>query len=212
MLGWPIPWSSKRTNLGLWLRGLIIYQGSLYNAWNWTVNRDLPIYPTKCNNIAIGLAPPLQLSLATGSPDDSIHVTNVVKELGVLMDNYVSPLSASAPRIWYASLFTKSCCTHQPSRANSKTSYNVGNWHASPPLRRETAATGPSFLAAATTSGWPDYRLQDIQRPFGCWSELVFPSSRLTWPKRAPLQGTPRCEPPPKERVGIFGEGCEILE
>ncbi len=27
-----------------------------------------------------------------------------------------------------------------------------------------------------------------------------------------PLQGTPRCEPPPKERVGIFGEGCEILE
>ncbi len=29
---------------------------------------------------------------------------------------------------------------------------------------------------------------------------------------RAPLQGTPRCEPPPKERVGTFGEGCEILE
>ncbi len=22
---------------------------------------------------------------------------------------------------------------------------------------------------------------------------------------------TTRCEPPPKERVGIFGEGCEIL-
>ncbi len=28
----------------------------------------------------------------------------------------------------------------------------------------------------------------------------------------APLQGTPRCEPPPKERAGIFSEGCEILE
>ncbi len=39
-----------------------------------------------------------------------------------------------------------------------------------------------------------------------------FPSSRSTWPKRAPLQGTSRCEQPPKERVGIFGEGCEILE
>ncbi len=26
------------------------------------------------------------------------------------------------------------------------------------------------------------------------------------------LQGTPRCESPPKERIGIFGEGCEILE
>ncbi len=27
-----------------------------------------------------------------------------------------------------------------------------------------------------------------------------------------PLQDTPRCELPPKERVGIFGEGCEIME
>ncbi len=33
-----------------------------------------------------------------------------------------------------------------------------------------------------------------------------------TRPKRAPLQYTPRCEPPPKGRVGIFGEGCELLE
>ncbi len=47
---------------------------------------------------------------------------------------------------------------------------------------------------------------------FSNWSELVFPPSCSTRPKRAPLQGTPRCEPPPKERVGIFGEGCEILE
>ncbi len=34
-----------------------------------------------------------------------------------------------------------------------KVSYKVSNWHASPPLRRETAAAGPSFLAAARTSG-----------------------------------------------------------
>ncbi len=40
----------------------------------------------------------------------------------------------------------------------------------------------------------------------------TFPSSRSTRPKRTPLQGTPRCEPPPKYGVGIFGEGCEILE
>ncbi len=41
---------------------------------------------------------------------------------------------------------------------------------------------------------------------------LIFPSSRSTWPRMAPLQGSPRCEPPPKEGVGIFGEGCQILE
>ncbi len=97
----------------------------------------------------------------------------------------------SAPRIWHASLFTKPRCRYQPSRANSK----IGNWHASPPLRRETAAA---------TSGWPDYRLHDIHGPFGYWSELVFPPSCSKRPKRAPLQGTSRCEPPPKERVGIF--------
>ncbi len=34
-----------------------------------------------------------------------------------------------------------------------KISYKVGNWNASPALPRETAMTGPSFLAAATTSG-----------------------------------------------------------
>ncbi len=38
------------------------------------------------------------------------------------------------------------------------------------------------------------------------------PPSLSMRPKRAPLQSTPRCEPPPKEKVGIFGEGCEILE
>ncbi len=43
--------------------------------------------------------------------------------------------------------------------ANSNVSYKVGNWHASFPLRKETAAV--------TTSGWPDYRLQDMQGPFG---------------------------------------------
>ncbi len=64
-----------------------LLQGSLYNVWNWLVNWDLPIKPTKYNYIAIGRAPPLQLSLATGRPGNSIQVTTVVKDLGVLMDN-----------------------------------------------------------------------------------------------------------------------------
>ncbi len=46
---------------------------------------------------------------------------------------------------------------------------------------------------------------------FEYWSELVFSPSHSTRPKRAPLQGTPWYEPPLKEKVGIFGEGCEIL-
>ncbi len=75
----------------------------------------------------------------------------------------------------------------------------------------ETEAAGPSFLAAATTSGWSDYRLQHVHGSFGYWSKLVFHPSHSTWPKGTTLQGTSRCEPPPKKRVGIFGEGCEIL-
>ncbi len=53
----------------------------------------------------------------------------------------------------YAGLFAKPRCRYQPSRANSKISYTIGNWYASPHLRRKTAATESSFLAAATTSG-----------------------------------------------------------
>ncbi len=121
-------------------------------------------------------------------------------------------LSVSTPRIWYASLFAKPRCRHQPSRANSKNSYNFGNWHSSPPLRRVTVVAGPLLLGLPTTLGTVNYHLQDILGPFGYRSELVFPSSHSTRPKNAPLQGTLRCEPPTKERVGIFGEGYEILE
>ncbi len=125
---------------------------------------------------------------------------------------FIQGLCTSVPRIWYVSLFTKPRCRYQPSRANSQISCTDGNWHASSPIRRETAVNGPSFLGAATISGWPHYRLQDFQGRFGYWSELVFPSSHSTRPKTAPLQGIPRFEPLPKERVGIFSEGYEILE
>ncbi len=49
---------------------------------------------------------------------------------------------------------------------NANVSYKVGNWHASFPLRKETAA--------ATTSGWPDYRLLEIDANL-----LVLPPARL---------------------------------
>ncbi len=66
-------------------------KGSINNVWNWSVNWDLSINPTKCNNIAVGRAPPLQLSLATGSPGNSIQVANVGKVLGGLIDHSFSP-------------------------------------------------------------------------------------------------------------------------
>ncbi len=46
--------------------------------------------------------------------------------------------------------------------------FNVDNWHSSSPLRNETAAAGTSFLAAATTSGCLDNRIQDIHGSPGC--------------------------------------------
>ncbi len=93
---------------------------------------------------------------------------------------FIRGLSAATLRIWYFSLFANPRCRYQPSRANPKISYKVGNWHASSPLRSETAAAVPN------------YRLQHNHGPFGYWSELVFPPSSSKRPKRAPLQGTPR--------------------
>ncbi len=58
---------------------------------------------------------------------------------------------------------------------------------------------------------WSDYHLQGIQGPFGYWYELVFPSSHSTRPKRAPLQGTPRCEPPGRHfRWGLWNTGISF--
>ncbi len=68
-----------------------LLQGSLDNVWNWSVNWDIPINPTKCKYIAIGRDPPFKLSLGTGSPGDSIQVVHVVKDLCVVMDSSFSP-------------------------------------------------------------------------------------------------------------------------
>ncbi len=56
--------------------------------------------------------------------------------------------------------------------ANSKITQKIGTWHSSFPLRIETAV-------ATTTSGRPNYRIQDIHGSFGCGSELFFlPNTR----------------------------------
>ncbi len=72
--------------------------------------------------------------------------------------NYGS--TSSTHWIRYASLFVKPRSRYQLRRANSKISYKVGYWHSSPPLRRETAAV--------TTTGWPDYHLQNIHESIDC--------------------------------------------
>ncbi len=59
-------------------------------VWNWPVNWDLSINPTKYNYIAIRRARPLQLCLATGSPGYCIQVANVANDLGVLIGNSFS--------------------------------------------------------------------------------------------------------------------------
>ncbi len=105
--------------------------------------------------------------------------------------------------------YTQHWFYYQPSTTNSKISFTVGNWHASPTLRRETAASGPSFLAGTTTS---DSQLPPSRYSRAFWILIRTCSSSPLRPKRAPLQGTLRCEPPSKEKVGIFGEGCETLE
>ncbi len=51
---------------------------STLSWWNF----NLPINPTKSNYIAIGPVPPLQLTLATRSPGDSLQVANVFLRTG----------------------------------------------------------------------------------------------------------------------------------
>ncbi len=59
---------------------------------------------------------------------------------------------------------------------------------------------------------WPDYLIQDIHGPIECEPELGYSLSHSARSKMAPLQGTPRYEPVPEERIGLFGEGREVLE
>ncbi len=101
------------------------------------------------------------------------------------------------PWIWYASLVAKPRCKYLPFRANSKINYKGGNWHSSPPLRRETAA--------ATASDRPDYRIQDIQGFLGCWSELVFLP-----PIRRGLRGHPYKELQGKRRRQWGGSAFSV--
>ncbi len=196
-----------------------------------------PINPTKCSYIDIGRALPLQLSLPLHVRAIPYRLQTLLKTLAFSC-KILSHTPSTAERIesepwplylfrqcsqaWEVILFNLSrrileqtsafiplygallrphpnmVC--QPVRqtslqisTNSKISYKNGNWPLSLLLRRETAAR--------TAKGRPDYRFEDIHGSLGCLSELIFP----------PPQGTPSYEPP-KGKVGIFGEGYEILE
>ncbi len=46
------------------------------------------------------------------------------------LHHFIRGFSASASRIWNASLFARPRCRYQLSRANSKISYIIGKWHA----------------------------------------------------------------------------------
>ncbi len=78
--------------------------------------------------------------------------------------------------------------------------------------------TCPSFLVSISQKELRRLR-SDLVTAFKIFTGLLdidpnlfFSSSRSNRLKRAPLQGNPRREPPPKERVVILCEGCEILE
>ncbi len=141
-------------------------RSSLTAAWDWSKKWDLQINPSKCNYLTIGREVPLRLSFFPDGSGSTIPVSTLVNDHGVQTDNMLSPSAQctedanKARRLIfmirrsfqglsksnrYTSLFVK------PSTAKPNVSYKVDNWHASPTLQRETAATGPSFLAAVTT-------------------------------------------------------------
>ncbi len=75
---------------------------------------------------------------------------------------------------WYVGLSAKPHGRCQIPEVDSKIVYKACNWSSSPSLQSETAAAGPSFLAAAKKSGRLDNNIQDVHGPTGGGSELVF--------------------------------------
>ncbi len=110
-------------------------------------------------------------------------------------DPFIRGFSASAPRIWYAYLLAKPRCRYQLSTANSKISYKACNWHA----KRDC-------------SSWAFIPCNDLITAFKIFIVLLGIDPNLFFLLLDAVQGTPRWEPPLKQRVCIFGEGCEILE
>ncbi len=104
----------------------------------------------------------LDISKGAGQTIDLHEGALLPRSLEIGFHPFIRGRSSYAPRIWYASLFAKPRCRYQPSRISSRIGYEVDNLHAPPPLRRQTATSGLSFLAAATTLGWPNYHLLDI--------------------------------------------------
>ncbi len=83
--------------------------------------------------------------------------------------------------------------------------YKVFNWHLSPPLRKETAASGPACFAARQLRA-------DLITAFKIFTGLFDIDPNLTFllPTRRglrghPYRGTVGYEPPPEERTGLYG-------
>ncbi len=93
---------------------------------------------------------------------------NKTRGLIFMITRFFHYLCASTPYIWYASLFAKPRGRYQTFREKSTISYKAGYWHSSPPLGREPAGEGPLFLAVATATGRPVYRIQDIHGSLRC--------------------------------------------
>ncbi len=117
-----------------------------------------------------------------------------------LSSYYTEALSASAPRIWCASLWAKPRDRCQPFGANSKISYKVGNLDPPPSIQIEAAAAGPSFLAA----GWP--------------SPSAIPLSTENSSPQTPSPAIPSCHPLtvtitklPVLSAWIFQDRCGLL-
>ncbi len=66
-------------------------RSSLTAAWDWLKKWDLPINPTKCNDLTIGREVPLRLSYFPDGSGTPIPVPKLVKDLGVQTDNMFSP-------------------------------------------------------------------------------------------------------------------------
>ncbi len=59
-------------------------------AWDWSKKWDLPINRTKCNYLTIGREVSLRLSFFPDGSGTPIHVSRLVKDLGVQTDNMFS--------------------------------------------------------------------------------------------------------------------------
>ncbi len=189
---------------------LYLYIVHTFSLWYWLKKWDMLINPAKCNYHTIAREVPQRFWFFPDRSDTPIPVSKLFKGLRVQTGNkffssaHCSETANDVKRQIFMIMrsfrdFSKSAFTavyQAPVRsqleygllacwpnlvANSKIGCLVGNWHSSPPLRKEDAA--------ATTSGWHNNPIQEIHRPIGCGSKFFSPP-HLTHLKRVPRQDT----------------------